>query len=88
MKITILRGKKNLFCSNLTKYLTFQGSSLQDGLGHKRKFVLQTSRIGIAIGYTTNLWSSLQSYLYDGNLQIDNNLIENKIRPIALGRKN
>ena len=32
MKITILRGKKNLFCSNLTKYLTFQGSSLQDGL--------------------------------------------------------
>ena len=28
----ILRGKKNLFCSNLTKYLTFQGSSLQDGL--------------------------------------------------------
>ena len=57
-------------------------------LGHKRNFVLPTSKIGKAITYTTNLWSSLQNYLYDGNLQIDNNLIENKIRPIALGRKN
>ncbi|SFG14838.1 Transposase IS66 family protein, partial [Salegentibacter agarivorans] len=28
------------------------------------------------------------AYLYDGNLLIDNNLIENKIRPVALGRKN
>ena len=57
-------------------------------LGHKRNLVLPTSKVGKAIAYTTNLWSSLQSYLYDGNLQIDNNLIENKIRPIALGRKN
>ena len=30
----------------------------------------------------------LSAYLYDGNLQIDNNLVENAIRPIALGRKN
>ena len=57
-------------------------------LGHKRNLILPTSKIGKAIAYTTNLWSSLQNYLYDGNLQIDNNLIENKIRPIALGRKN
>ncbi|NLA61757.1 MAG: IS66 family transposase [Bacteroidales bacterium] len=57
-------------------------------LGHKRSLVLPTSETGKAITYATNLWSSLQSYLYDGNLQIDNNLIENKIRPIALGRKN
>ena len=57
-------------------------------LGHKRNLVLPSSAIGKAIAYTTNLWSSLQSYLYNGNLQIDNNLIENKIRPIALGRKN
>ena len=57
-------------------------------LGHKRNLVLPSSKIGKAITYTTNLWYSLQNYLYDGNLQIDNNLIENKIRPIALGRKN
>ena len=28
------------------------------------------------------------NYLKDGNLEIDNNLIENSIRPLALGRKN
>lgn len=50
--------------------------------------ILPKSPIGIAISYTMNLWISLQNYLNDGNLMIDNNLIENKIRPIALGRKN
>jgi hypothetical protein len=31
---------------------------------------------------------TLQAYLLDGNLEIDNNLVENAIRPVALGRKN
>lgn len=46
------------------------------------------SAIGKAFGYTINLWDSLQSYLYNGALLMDNNLIENTIRPNALGRKN
>ena len=50
--------------------------------------VLPKSSIGKAINYTKNLWDSLQSYLYDGDLYIDNNLVENSIRPNALGRKN
>jgi len=50
--------------------------------------VLPKSSIGKAINYTKNLWDSLQSYLYDGDLHIDNNLVENSIRPNALGRKN
>lgn len=50
--------------------------------------VLPKSPIGKAIQYVIPLWDSLQNYLYDGSLQIDNNLIENTIRPIALGRKN
>ena len=33
-------------------------------------------------------WDQLNTYLYDGVLEIDNNLIENAIRPLALGRKN
>ncbi|MDX2303433.1 MAG: transposase, partial [Microscillaceae bacterium] len=33
-------------------------------------------------------WDSLNHYLLDGHLEIDNNLTENAIRPIALGRKN
>lgn len=46
------------------------------------------SPIGVAIRYAIALWDELQTYLYDGSLEIDNNLVENAIRPIALGRKN
>ena len=50
--------------------------------------VLPKSSIGKAISYTYNLWPHLKLYVEDGRLQIDNNLVENSIRPIALGRKN
>ena len=46
------------------------------------------SPIRKAIGYTLNLWTRLERYLENGEIEIDNNLIENTIRPIALGRKN
>ena len=41
-----------------------------------------------AIDYTLRRWSALTRYLEDGRDPIDNNRIENAIRPIALGRKN
>jgi transposase len=44
--------------------------------------------IGKAILYSVNRWSELSNYLYDGRLEIDNNQIENALRPVALGRKN
>jgi transposase len=44
--------------------------------------------LGKAIYYCLNRWKSLERYLEDGRLKIDNNLIENAIRPFALGRKN
>jgi transposase len=50
--------------------------------------VTPKSAIGLAIAYTLNLWPRLIRYIDDGRLQIDNNLIENSIRPVALGRKN
>jgi len=50
--------------------------------------VLPKSAIGIAMAYTLTLWPRLVRYIDDGRLQIDNNLIENAIRPVALGRKN
>jgi len=49
---------------------------------------LPKSAIGGAIAYTLNLWPRLIRYIEDGRYQIDNNQIENSIRPIAIGRKN
>jgi len=49
---------------------------------------LPQSPIGKAIAYTLTLWPRLKRYIEDGRFHIDNNLIENSIRPIALGRKN
>ena len=50
--------------------------------------VLPRSAIGKAFEYCRNRWISLQNYLTNGMLEIDSNLIENSIRPLALGRKN
>jgi len=50
--------------------------------------VLPRSAIGSAVHYTLSLWSRLIRYTEDGRFRIDNNLIENSIRPVALGRKN
>ena len=50
--------------------------------------VLPKSALGKAIQYILNQWDRLQVYLTDGRLEIDNNLVENAIRPVALGRKN
>ncbi len=46
------------------------------------------SAIGVAMAYTLNLWPRLIRYIDDGRFHIDNNLIENSIRPVAIGRKN
>jgi transposase len=52
------------------------------------KNTLPKSQIGKAMAYAYSRWDALSAYLYDGSLQIDNNLVENTIRPVALGRKN
>jgi transposase len=49
---------------------------------------LPKSPAGMAINYTLSLWSRLKVYTTDGMLEIDNNWVENKIRPVAIGRKN
>lgn len=50
--------------------------------------VLPKGRIGKAISYTFGIYHKLTRYHLDGRYRIDNNLGENAIRPIALGRKN
>jgi transposase len=46
------------------------------------------SALGKAIGYMHQQWDKLNVYITDGRLCIDNNLIENSIRPFVIGRKN
>ncbi len=44
--------------------------------------------LGKAAGYAYVRWENMMRYLEDGRIRIDNNLAENEIRPITLGRKN
>ena len=54
---------------------------------HRRK-VPEGSATARAIGYSLNRWAALTRYIDDGDLPIDNNWVENQIRPIAIGRNN
>jgi len=63
-------------------------SELHDWAQKEQYKILPKSPIGKAIGYLLNQWKKLHQVLEDGRLQLDNNKIENKIRPLALGRKN
>jgi transposase len=49
---------------------------------------LPQSLTGKAITYALNQWDRLQEYINNGKIEIDNNLVENKIRPTKLGAKN
>lgn len=50
--------------------------------------VLPKSSIGKALEYYLKREEKLRKYTQDGRLELDNNLVENSIRPLALGRKN
>ena len=57
---------------------------LDDNLGK----VPPQSQLGKALSYAHSEWPYLIRYLDDGRLSIDNNMVENAIRPFAVGRKN
>jgi len=50
--------------------------------------VIPKSRFSKAINYGLHQWPSLKIVLKDGRVSLDNNGIENQVRPLALGRKN
>lgn len=50
--------------------------------------VLPKSPLGQAIQYTLPRWNGLSAYAQHGQIEIDNNWVENAIRPLAIGRKN
>lgn len=63
-------------------------TSLGDWMKEQYLQVLPKSPIGKALGYSIERWKRLSLYTEDGRLNIDNNPVENSIRPVAVGRKN
>ena len=65
---------------------------LLDSLGEwmKQQYVqtIPKSTIGKALAYSIERWEKLSLYTKEGMLSIDNNPVENSIRPVAVGRKN
>ena len=53
----------------------------------KRSRLPEGSAMARAIGYSLNAWRPLTAHLHDGRVPVDNNHIENLMRPWAMGRK-
>ena len=62
--------------------------TLYEWLVHSRQKVPEGSATAKAIDYSLRCWRALTRFLEDGQLTVDNNWIENQIRPIAIGRNN
>lgn len=50
--------------------------------------VTPKSLIGKAVGYMLSRWKGLTAFLNDGRVELSNNLVENRFRKLALGRRN
>jgi transposase len=64
------------------------GEALQPWLKTKLALVSQKSKLAEAIRYALSRWDGLSRFLDDGRIEIDSNVVERSIRPIALNRKN
>jgi hypothetical protein len=54
----------------------------------QRDLVPEGSAIAKALDYSLKRWTALTRYVEDGAVPIDNNAVENQIRPWVLGRSN
>jgi transposase len=61
---------------------------LERALLKLRPRYLPQSPMGQAITYAINQWTNLQRFLEHGEVEIDNNKVENSIRPTAIGKRN
>ena len=62
--------------------------SIKQKIEAARKQALPSSKLGQACAYTLGLWGKLKCFLDHPELELSNNLAENSMRPIAVGRKN
>ncbi|APJ84800.1 IS66 family transposase [Escherichia coli] len=62
--------------------------SLESWLREKMKTLSRYSELAKAFAYALNQWPALTYYANDGWVEIDNNIAENALRAVSLGRKN
>lgn len=62
--------------------------ALQPWLREKLSLISQKTQLADAIRYALSRWAGLSLFLDDGRIEIDNNVVERAIRPLALNRKN
>ena len=63
-------------------------AALEPWLREKLGLISQKTKLAEAIRYALSRWQGLTRFLDDGRVEIDNNVVERSIRPIALNRKN
>ncbi len=86
--------EQNLFHDERKIIRQEQSVPILDTLGkwmreeYTQRKVLPESPIGMAMAYSIKRWDKLTRYTSNGMLAIDNNPVENSLRPVALGRKN
>lgn len=62
--------------------------TLEPWLREKLSLISQKSKLAEAIRYALSRWEGLTRFIYDGRIEIDSNIVERAIKPIALNRKN
>lgn len=75
-RLSIRQSTSKPLCEDLHAWLILERQRVPEG-----------SATAKTIDYSLNRWAALTTYLADGNVQIDNNHIENLVRPWAMGRK-
>jgi len=60
---------------------------LKEWMSQQLPLIIPKSPLGQAIAYSLSRWEGLSAYALHGQIEIDNNLAENVIRPLAIGRK-
>lgn len=84
--------KQELIGPDLAAYRLEQAKPVLDVFGgwlaQHAPTVLPKSKLGETFTYALNQWPTLMVYVTDGRLEIDNNLAEQAIRPLAIVRRN
>ena len=76
-RLLLRQQRSKPLAENLRKWLVRQRREVEHGTATAK-----------ALDYSINRWAALTRYLDDGDLPIDNNHLENRIRPVAIGRSN